>query len=351
MPDLLTEANRAAARHTGADRLAAYRALSMALCLAEDTAIEYGSGDLAHLAGHRAVLAAERSGEPVIMATAARHLADAMTHHGQPHAADFAATAAERLGPDLLRAGPAGLSTLGMLYLKAAMAQATAADRNDVRAASAGRAVPALLDQADEHAGHLDGDNNALFSAFGAANVALYRLAAHVQLAEGTKGVTVALSMTPDEVAACRASAARTGWPTSPTPHTLAGERERAVDALLDAEQEAEQEVLSRPRTRQLVQDLALLRAGTAEGTLYLISSAAPPARRATVGIRAAQAERWDVCLILPPSAYRWATEDEPADLAELAGHPVRHQYRLPPGHDVCPPPTRSSPRPPPSTR
>ncbi|MEV5905415.1 helix-turn-helix transcriptional regulator [Streptomyces sp. NPDC052127] len=276
VPDLLTEANRAAARHTGDDQLAAYRALSMALCLAEATAIKYGSGDLAHIAGHRAVLAAERSGEPVIMATAARHLADAMTHHGQPHAAaDFATAAAERLGPDLLGAGPAGLSTLGMLYLKAAMAQATAADRPDVRAASAGRAVPALLDQADEHAEQLgdDGDGNALFSAFGAANVALYRLATHVRLAEGAKGVTVALSMTPGEVGSLPRERRAHRLADLAHAYTLAGERERAVEALLDAEEEAEQEVVARPRTRQLVQDLSLLGAGGAEGRLRALAA------------------------------------------------------------------------------
>ncbi|MFF3208398.1 flavoprotein [Streptomyces sp. NPDC002962] len=79
--------------------------------------------------------------------------------------------------------------------------------------------------------------------------------------------------------------------------------------------------------------------------TLYLISSAAPPARRAAVGIRAAQARGWDVCLILTPSAYRWATEDTDDELADfdelvkLTGHPVRHQYKLPSGRDVLPDP------------
>ncbi|PBO28940.1 flavoprotein, partial [Streptomyces albidoflavus] len=33
--------------------------------------------------------------------------------------------------------------------------------------------------------------------------------------------------------------------------------------------------------------------------TLYLIACAAPPARRITAPIRAAQAAGWDVCLIL----------------------------------------------------
>ena len=75
---------------------------------------------------------------------------------------------------------------------------------------------------------------------------------------------------------------------------------------------------------------------------LYLISCAAPPACRLPVPIRAAQAAGWDVCLVLTPSAHRWATEDAPGsvdDLEQLTGHPVRHQYKLPSQPDVLPPP------------
>ena len=79
--------------------------------------------------------------------------------------------------------------------------------------------------------------------------------------------------------------------------------------------------------------------------TLYLIACAAPPARRLTFPIRAAQQAGWDVCLILTPSAHRWVSED-PADpqstiasLQELTGHPVRWQYKLPSHDDVLPQP------------
>ncbi|MGW5498777.1 helix-turn-helix domain-containing protein [Streptomyces olivaceoviridis] len=275
VPDLITEANRAAARHTGDDQLAAYLALSMALCLAEATAIKVGSGAVAYLAGHRAVIAAERSGAPVIMATAARHHADAMTHHGQPAAAaEFATAAAARLAPESLRAGPEGLSTLGALYLKAAMAQATAAEQADSRrAAAATRAVPGLLDQADEYAEQLgDTDHNALWSAFGAANVALYRLAAHVQLAERAEGVDVALGMTKADVAGLPRERRAHRLVNLAHAYTLDGQREQAVTALLDAETEAREEVLRRPRTHQLVQDLSLLGVGRAEECLRALA-------------------------------------------------------------------------------
>jgi phosphopantothenoylcysteine synthetase/decarboxylase len=71
---------------------------------------------------------------------------------------------------------------------------------------------------------------------------------------------------------------------------------------------------------------------------LYLISCAAPPARSVATGIRKAQAAGWDVCLILTPSAHRWV-EPDLADLRELTGHPVRHEYKRPDAADVLPPP------------
>ncbi|QKV97118.1 flavoprotein [Streptomyces sp. NA02950] len=76
--------------------------------------------------------------------------------------------------------------------------------------------------------------------------------------------------------------------------------------------------------------------------TLYLIACAAPPARRLHIPIRAAQATGWDVCAILTPSAYRWASEDAEGEieaLQKLTGHPVRWQYKLPSQDDVLPPP------------
>ncbi|NEE25840.1 XRE family transcriptional regulator, partial [Streptomyces sp. SID7982] len=73
VPELLVAANRAAARHQGDDQLAAYRSLSMVLQLTEAASIKFGDGALATIAGHRAVTAAERSGCPVIMASACRH--------------------------------------------------------------------------------------------------------------------------------------------------------------------------------------------------------------------------------------------------------------------------------------
>jgi hypothetical protein len=52
--------------------------------------------------------------------------------------------------------------------------------------------------------------------------------------------------------------------------------------------------------------------------------------------IRTAQAERWDVCLGLTPTAARWL-EGQILELEELTGHPVRSQYKMPGEPDVWP--------------
>ncbi|MDG4857493.1 flavoprotein [Streptomyces sp. T-3] len=75
----------------------------------------------------------------------------------------------------------------------------------------------------------------------------------------------------------------------------------------------------------------------TTKRVLYLLGSAAPPVLHIRSVIEAAQADGWDVCLGLTPTAARWLT-DQLEDLALLTGHQVRSQYKLPTEPDVWPP-------------
>ncbi|MFB7935965.1 flavoprotein [Streptomyces filamentosus] len=72
--------------------------------------------------------------------------------------------------------------------------------------------------------------------------------------------------------------------------------------------------------------------------TLYLFSSAAPPVFDIARVIEEAQADGWDVCLGLTPTAARWLHESLDG-LAALTGRPVRWDYRLPGQPDVWPKP------------
>ncbi|WP_030019379.1 helix-turn-helix domain-containing protein [Streptomyces monomycini] len=273
IPALLVDATRAAQHHRGDDRLAAFEVLSLALELTEAAAIKWGDTEMAVTAGHRAVTAAERSENPVIMASAARHLGDAMTNHGQAAAAaDFVLSAARRLEPDLLRSGPDGYSVLGMLYLKAAMAAAAASEADDRDPARYACRVPDYLDEADEHAERLGGDHNRLWTAFGPTNCRLYRVASHVYLSEGADAVAVAADIPttafhdlPRERRAHLLTDRAIG-------ETQAGQREKAVETLLEADDLAPEEVRCRPRTKAHVEHLRLLGVGSAESRLRLLA-------------------------------------------------------------------------------
>ncbi|MGK4586097.1 helix-turn-helix domain-containing protein [Kitasatospora sp. HPMI-4] len=273
VPDLVLAANQAAAQLSGDEQLAACRLLSLTLELAEAAAIKAGDTDLALLAGHRAVAAAERSEDPVIKASAARHLADAMTCHGQPEAAAaFVLAAADRLTPDLTARGGSAASTsvLGMLYLKAALAQAAIAEAVGERPAAA--AVFQLLDQADEHAVRLGRDGNELWTAFGSTNCRLYRVAAHVQLIEGANAVAVAGQIPAPATAALPRERRAHLYSDLARGYTQAGRYEDAVTTLLKAEDEVPEEVHCRPRTRRLVEDLRLLGTGPVQGRLRALA-------------------------------------------------------------------------------
>jgi len=69
---------------------------------------------------------------------------------------------------------------------------------------------------------------------------------------------------------------------------------------------------------------------------LYLIACAAGPTQYVDDGVRAAQADGWEVCLILTPSAARW-WEPRMRELVDLTGYPVRSQYKLPWEKDQLP--------------
>ncbi|MGW8378052.1 helix-turn-helix transcriptional regulator [Streptomyces sp. ODS28] len=265
LPPLLADANRAAAQQEGGTQPTALSLLSLTYQLTAATATKFGDESLAWHAADRGVVAAERSGDPVAIAAAARHLCDAMFHRGDgPAAIDFATTTAERLEGELVARGAEGLSVLGMLFLKASLAAAHIEARGS---------VPGLLDAAGESADRLATDGNALWTAFGPTNVRIHRVSALVRLHDGADAVAAAMQIPPPD---------RQALPRERRAHHLvdvargliqSGRRAEAVAKLLEAEREAPEEVHCRPRSKQLVEDLRLLGAGSAEGQLRALAA------------------------------------------------------------------------------
>lgn len=259
LPALLVDANRAAVQTSGDAQRSAYALLALVFQLTVATATKFGDDTLAWHAADRAVMAAERSGDAVAIAGAARHLCDAMFHRGNSReAVDFATATAARHEQELVRTSQ-GLSVLGMLYLKAAMAAAQAEYRGTVRG---------LLAEAATAADRLGVDGNALWTAFGPTNVHIHRVSAYVRMREGAEAVAAATKVPQPALRALPRERRALHRVDVARGLMHAGRGAEAVKRLLEAEREAPEEVHCRPRTRRLLEDLRLLGVGSAEDRL-----------------------------------------------------------------------------------
>ena len=71
------------------------------------------------------------------------------------------------------------------------------------------------------------------------------------------------------------------------------------------------------------------------DNVLYFVVCGGPPASEAHEFVNLAQTAGWDVCVIATPQGSRFVDAKK---LAELTGHPVRSDYKLPTEPDVLPP-------------
>lgn len=248
LPQLIVDAQRAAAATSGDEQRAAFGQASMAYQLASATLIKFSDPVLAWHAADRGIVAAERSEDPVVIGSACRRLADSMLNHGQPGAAiDLAVAVAGRLETDLLTKSAAGLSILGMLYLKAAVAAAEQ---------EAPERATDFLAEAGGIAQRLGVDGNAEWTAFGPTNVKLHRVSTLVRLGEGTAAVSAARQLRPDTFGTLPRERRANTMVEIARGQALARQRDAAVATLLDAERLAPQEVRCRPMTCALVREL-----------------------------------------------------------------------------------------------
>lgn len=206
------------------------------------------------LAADRALAAAEAAGDPVAIGAAARRVARGLIHQ-QRHAtaASYATITAAELRSDLEHGGPIGLSTLGMLYLVAAVG-ATGAGRS---AASVGEATERLA-QANEIAQRQGGDQDADYTAFGPTNVGLHEVDVLLRLDDAWSALEAAQRLDATAVAGLGKERRARHLVTSARASALTRRREDARQHLLDAEQLAPEEV-RRPAVIGLVRELLML--------------------------------------------------------------------------------------------
>jgi hypothetical protein len=212
----------------------------------ETTAIQ------AALAADRALAAAERSGDPVQMGAAARRVAKSLVYQQRPQAAvEFATTAARRLSAGLVERGPLGLSTLGMLYLSAALA-ASSQDRNIGRVRAATDYVDEAADVADRQGGDRDED----WTQFGPTNVVLHRVDMLLRFEDGWSALEAADDLDPEALAGMSRERQAGHHVTMARASLLTRRKDEAAKELVEADRLAPEEVRGRPDTVNLVKDV-----------------------------------------------------------------------------------------------
>lgn len=246
LPPLVVDAQRIAA---GAGCAEAWAAASRVYQLAAAVLVEFADGATAWHAADRGALAAERSADPVVIASAARQVAHAMATLGRSAAAlEVCLAAAGRLEDELARAGGDGVSALGMLYLTAAVCAADAGDQDR---------TAGLIGRAREYAGLLGCDANHQWSGFGPTNTLIHEVSALIRLRQDARAVEAARRIDPDALASLPRERRTHHLAELAAAQVRVGLYDEALGTLLAAEQVASHEAHRRPHTRAAIALLA----------------------------------------------------------------------------------------------
>ncbi|MGW6599400.1 helix-turn-helix domain-containing protein [Streptomyces sp. NPDC055036] len=212
--------------------------------LAATTLAKIGESDISWLAAERAMRAADESGDPLVLASAARSGTHALLANGRyDDAMELGDTASAWLSARVDESDPAALSLLGMIYLRAAIAAARHQDR---------ATATSLLNRAEVLADQLGSDENHWQTSFGPTNVLLHRLSAELDLDNISyvveHGQIDVDNMPPERGVSHRIDHARA--------LSLAGQGDSAFTELRTAEHTSPQLVRNNPRVRDTLRDL-----------------------------------------------------------------------------------------------
>ncbi|MYR36400.1 helix-turn-helix domain-containing protein [Streptomyces sp. SID4944] len=253
LPALIMGAAQASAA-AGTEEREVHVLNSRVLQLAASFLHKYGQPTAAPAAvvADRALAAAERAGDPVAIGAASRRVAKSLSAQAQPAAAvEFAIGSARRLHADLAAAGPLGLSTLGMLYLSAAIA-ASSMERTTARVQEAIEHVG----QADEVADQQGADLNADWTNFGPTNVGLHRVDVLARFEDGWSALEAADGMDGAAVRGLKQERRAGHLITMARAQLLTRKKDAAAKSLVEAAQLAPEEFKGRPATVNLVKDV-----------------------------------------------------------------------------------------------
>lgn len=253
LPLLIVGSRRAAAR-AGAEAGEAHALLSRVLQLTASFLHKHGPATAAQAAvvADRALAAAERSGDPVAIGAASRRVVKSLTYQQQPRTAvDFAMGAARRLSAELEASGPSGLSTLGMLYLSAAIA-ATSLGRSTSTVRQASDHVDQAAEVADQQGADLDED----YTMFGPTNVELHRVDVLTRFEDGWSASEAADGLEEEALYGLSKERQAQHLITMARAQLLTRRKEPAAESLVEAARLAPEEVIGRQSTVDLIADV-----------------------------------------------------------------------------------------------
>ncbi|GAA3489688.1 hypothetical protein [Streptomyces cremeus] len=200
----------------------------------------------AWVAAERAMSAARRVDDPSLIAAASRSLTQAVAAVGhKQQAIRIAIVGVDQLSGQVSKRTPARTAVFGALLLRGAWAAAVAGDAD-----TAGE----LLDSAGRSAKLLDESSNLQWTAFGRQNVQQHRLSIALTLGNAGQALDAARQVDVTQLAVTERRAVY--WMDVARALHLCGQPEKAVTALLSAEKEAEEEVLSRPVVKELIGEM-----------------------------------------------------------------------------------------------
>ena len=216
----------------------AYQACSAALA-------KLGDPEAAWIAADRAMAAAERAGNPMLVAAGAFRLVFvflAARHYDQ--AEETARTAAEALGRKAEEGNPPAMALWGALTLQRAIIASRLSDPDNAYA---------HLERARQVADRLGEGRNDYNTEFGPANVGLYEIAVAIELGDAGRALRAAAAvdatgLSPERRARMLIDVARA--------HAQRRQVREAVAALRQAEDVTPEQVRTHDLVRQLVSDL-----------------------------------------------------------------------------------------------
>lgn len=239
LPRLLISALSAVQQHENAR---SHRLLALTYQAAASVLVKLGETDLAWNAAERGLSAANRADDPAVIASLMRSVAFTVMATGRVQSAvDRVDSGTAYLQPYLGAGAADVVSVYGTLLLVGSMAAARNNRRDTVRG---------FLAEADRAAQRLGGDQNHLWTAFGPTNVAIHRVNTAMELGD----VQVALQLGPTLDTAELPVERRVRHQLElARAFNLAGRRQDSIDAVLDAEQVAPEQVRHHYLSRQLV--------------------------------------------------------------------------------------------------